>query len=61
MSSHLHKLGVTKARPDKHNAVIKVRQTFSNRGLKENQRHERHENGLHVGSRHRPTHLSDTC
>lgn len=61
MSSHLHKLGVTKARPDKHNTVIKVCQALSNRGLKENQGHERPENGLHVGSRHHPTNLSDMC
>lgn len=33
MSPHLHKLGVTKARPDKHNTIIEVRQALSNRGL----------------------------
>lgn len=34
MSSHLHKLGITKARTDKHNTIVKVRQALGNRGLK---------------------------
>lgn len=37
MPSHLHKLGITKARTDKHNTIVKVRQALGNRGLKENQ------------------------
>lgn len=41
MSSHLHKLGVTKARPNEHNAIIEVCQAFSNRCLGESQQHER--------------------
>lgn len=61
MSSHLHKLGITKARTDKHNTIVKVRQALSNRGLKENQQHERHQKVLHKGSRHHPIHLSDPC
>lgn len=61
MSSHLHKLGITKARTNKHNTIVKVRQALSNRGLKENQQHERHQKVLHKGSRHHPIHLSDPC
>lgn len=61
MSSHLHKLRVTKARPNKYNAIIEVCQAFSNGGLGESRHRESHQYGLHGGFRHRPTHLSDLC
>ena len=38
-SPHLHKLRVTKARPDEDNAVVKVCQALGNRGLGESQGH----------------------
>lgn len=55
VSSHLHKLGVTEARPNEHNTIIEVCQAFGDRGLEESQWHERHQNGHSLGARHCPT------
>lgn len=40
MVSYLHKLGVAQARPDKHNAVIKVGQALGNGSLEDSRWHE---------------------